>query len=196
MFCRFMNISASFNKHQGTFHQTARRMKLPDWLISLRHDIAHSQNLPSLDILERALSFCFDWLYREYWKPFSSDVKDFIDTTEIQTDSFDALKLTLEPLLSNYCYLNLTTHPYWNFTIIKHISDKEARQALLNDLNLDINGNTKIEIVLQILWDSIETALTELNDVKQRGYVLADLLLAEDVFLCSFDERANIFDSK
>ncbi|GLV32076.1 uncharacterized protein CBL_11968 [Carabus blaptoides fortunei] len=189
---RFMNISASFNKHQSTFHQSARRMKLPDWLITLRHDTAHSQNLPSLDMLERALTFCLDWLYREYWRPFSSDVKDFIDTTEIETDKFAALKLTLEPLLSNYCYLNLTTHPYWNFTVIKHIADKEAKQALFNDLNLDINETTKIETVLQILWDGIETTLAQLDDVKQRGCVLADLLLEENVFLCSFDERTNV----
>lgn len=57
------------NERQGTFYRTAKKNGIPDWVIDLRHEIAHDQTIPSKAMLEKGLKTCFDWLKREYWEP-------------------------------------------------------------------------------------------------------------------------------
>lgn len=65
---RFLNLCAANNKRQGTFYETARKHNLPDWLIDIRHDLAHHQKIPSKFILTFSLDYCLAWLKKEYWE--------------------------------------------------------------------------------------------------------------------------------
>lgn len=64
----------------------ATEIGLPDWIVNLRHNATH-YNLPSIEILEKALDYLFDWIKERYVskyretsqeKSFLSEVKDTI----------------------------------------------------------------------------------------------------------------------
>lgn len=80
---RFLNLCAANNKKQGTFYETARKNNLPDWLINIRHDLAHDQKVPSKFMLQYCLNYCLDWLKREYWDVQYSIIKDCIALNKI-----------------------------------------------------------------------------------------------------------------
>ncbi|GJQ67881.1 hypothetical protein Trydic_g16642 [Trypoxylus dichotomus] len=48
---RFLNLCAASSDQQGTLFRVAKKRKLPDWLVSIRHDLAHSQK----EVLEKLL---------------------------------------------------------------------------------------------------------------------------------------------
>lgn len=76
-------MCAANNKKQGTFYETARKNNLPDWLIDVRHDLAHDQKVPSRFMLEHCLNYCLDWLKNEYWDAQFSIVRDFVALKKI-----------------------------------------------------------------------------------------------------------------
>lgn len=41
---------------------------IPEWLIDIRHQIAHGP-FPSLNVLEKAVAFCLEWLKFKHWDP-------------------------------------------------------------------------------------------------------------------------------
>lgn len=196
---RFLNICAAYDKRQGTFYQTARKINLPEWLINLRHNIAHGQILPPIDLLNDALVFCLDWVHTAYWKAAVNDIKDFIDDTEFQSDKYANLKLKLQPLVSHFSYITLLTHPYWDYTHVNNIIDEEAKEQFLEELrelsgSENLNNNTLLSTIQNIIWQNIEQVLIDFEDVDNKNDIVAELLLEEDIFLGNFDEYADIFE--
>lgn len=60
---RFVNhVSSSTSKMGDTLYLAASKQDIPDWVINLRHDIAHSSSLPCSDLLESALQLAYQWL--------------------------------------------------------------------------------------------------------------------------------------
>lgn len=195
---RFLNICAAYDKNQGTFYQTASKIKLPEWLINLRHEIAHGQSLPSLYTLDSAMHFCLIWLDKEYWKPAKLEMRDFIDNTEFQSDKYDSLKASIQPLLSNYCYSILATHPHWDINYVRDIADDETKTSFLEELKmltntLDINENIAFTTIQKLLWQNIEKLLISSQDVVNKEQIVPELLVRENIFLGDFDERTYIF---
>ncbi|KAJ8948976.1 hypothetical protein NQ318_023000 [Aromia moschata] len=75
---RFLNICAANSEKQGTFHKTAVKNQLPKWLISIRHDIAHSHKLPSKAVLELSLHNCLEWVKQKYWEVQKEIIFDYV----------------------------------------------------------------------------------------------------------------------
>lgn len=48
-------------------HSVAARVGIPDWMVSMRHDIAHGM-LPKLPMLQGACSCALEWLRENFWK--------------------------------------------------------------------------------------------------------------------------------
>lgn len=197
-----MNICAAHDKKQGTFYQVAKKNKIPEWIISLRHDAAHSQNLPTEDILDTALIFFLDWLYKNYWYPVSLQMNDYIIIDQgINLESIE-LKIKLEPLVTNYTYVNLSLHPYWNYTTISCIKNEEVRESLKSDIeslleteNIHIDTYTKLSSILNKLWQKIETILNN-YDSNYSQYAVPELLIEGDIFLCNVEQHSEIFGGK
>lgn len=60
---RFVNhVSSVSPSNRDTLFNTARTHNIPDWIISMRHDVSHGQTLPQLDALHIAAKLCFKWL--------------------------------------------------------------------------------------------------------------------------------------
>lgn len=53
-------------KFARSVSNTARLLKIPDFIVDLRHDATHSA-LPSMFLLAKAVQELLNWLYQEYW---------------------------------------------------------------------------------------------------------------------------------
>ena len=61
---RFMNqISNIGHTKQTSLFQIAKQLKIPEWIVNLRHDAAHGQELPSVDVLRIASIILLTWLH-------------------------------------------------------------------------------------------------------------------------------------
>ncbi|CAH0546838.1 unnamed protein product [Brassicogethes aeneus] len=77
---RFLNVCATNNDKQGKFTKTMADSDLPKWLINIRHDVAHNHKLPDLNILDLALTICFNWVKYNYWESQKDKIVDYIVT--------------------------------------------------------------------------------------------------------------------
>ena len=61
---RFVNHVSNLvaHKHDKTLYSSAKLQNIPDWIVNIRHEAAHLQNLPSLDALHAAIKISFQWL--------------------------------------------------------------------------------------------------------------------------------------
>lgn len=154
--------------------------------------------LPSMDLLNNALVYCLDWVHTAYWKAAASEIKDFIDNAEFQSDKYQNLKFKMQPLITHFSYVTLLTHPYWGYTHVSNIIDEEATEHFLEELRElagteKINDNTLLSTIQNIIWQNIEQALSDFQDVDNKNDLVAELLLEEDIFLGNFDESVEIF---
>lgn len=60
---RFVNhVSSLTSDRCDSMYYSAKTNKLPDWIINMRHDAAHSQSLPDLDAFHLAAEVSLKWL--------------------------------------------------------------------------------------------------------------------------------------
>lgn len=61
---RFLNhISNIGHTKQTSLFQIAKQIKIPDWIVNLRHDAAHGYELPSVGVLRIAVNILLAWLH-------------------------------------------------------------------------------------------------------------------------------------
>lgn len=63
---RFLNLitdSTVGNKAPASMNQLARKYEIPEWIVDIRHAVAHGPLLPNLYSLEKAVEKCLNWLY-------------------------------------------------------------------------------------------------------------------------------------
>ncbi|XP_066992292.2 uncharacterized protein [Anabrus simplex] len=108
---RFLNhLSSIAQNADETLYSMAKKLYIPEWLVSLRHDSAHGFSLPSLELFRSAAHVALTWLHEHYWKCEAETASDWIvnekstrseeggkdssDLAELM-DSWQALKLHL-----------------------------------------------------------------------------------------------------
>lgn len=144
MFCRFLNLCAANSKKQGTFYETARKHNLPDWLIDIRHDLAHDQRIPSKFMLKFSLTYCLDWLKREYWDVQGQLATDFINESD-QQETVD-----VSPYIRNYCdIVNDAVHNLAQ--VVSDLSKDRIEELGVLLRSKLINENSTIHQVLLLL---------------------------------------------
>lgn len=74
---RFLNLITDSTKYNSLYH-TAQNLQIPQWIINIRHAVAHSKELPSLDLLREASQYALKWLYELYWKLENQEMVDCI----------------------------------------------------------------------------------------------------------------------
>ncbi|KAI4470479.1 hypothetical protein MML48_1g05889 [Holotrichia oblita] len=100
---RFLNLCAANSDQQGTFFRIAKERNLPEWLVSIRHDLAHSQKQSSLFMLRKGIEYCFEWLKYEYWELQDRKITDFLVSTVTSDDIEDKIHLyTIEQIPNLY----------------------------------------------------------------------------------------------
>jgi len=73
MFCmalvRFVNLITDVSQvpnFTASINSIAEKMGVPEWIVDLRHATTHS-NVPSLNILTVAATWCLEWIKLNYW---------------------------------------------------------------------------------------------------------------------------------
>ncbi|EFN87753.1 LAS1-like protein [Harpegnathos saltator] len=70
---RFLNhISSIEHMKQTSLFRIAKQLKIPEWIVGLRHNAAHGHELQPLGVLRIAINVLLEWLHEEYWAPEAS----------------------------------------------------------------------------------------------------------------------------
>ena len=112
-------------------------------IINLRHNIAHSQIMPSLTLLQDSICFAFDWLFENYWLPTSQMIENYIiKDKSLQSEQFLNFKQFLQRLFNLYGamirYKLIHSNPYVEF--FGDIDDDDLRKEI-RSLNLVKKSN-------------------------------------------------------
>ncbi len=68
---RFLNLVSQMGERtygMTKFHESAAALGIPDWMVSLRHEVAHGK-MPGGDLLQDGVKFAIVWLAEQYWGP-------------------------------------------------------------------------------------------------------------------------------
>ncbi|XP_024870779.1 ribosomal biogenesis protein LAS1L [Temnothorax curvispinosus] len=67
---RFLNHFSNIgHTKQTSMFKIASQLKIPEWIVKLRHETAHGYELPSIGVLRIAINILLHWLHDEYWAP-------------------------------------------------------------------------------------------------------------------------------
>ncbi|VVC86800.1 uncharacterized protein LOC126973082 [Leptidea sinapis] len=114
----------------NSLYKAAKNCGLPDWIVDLRHETAHSNNLPSLDLLREATFISLEWLRINYWAKHKEVISDCsVNKTLIRnvkpSDKINALL--------NFCMsLSFSAHPKCRIKNIGNIPN-DLRESLIAD---------------------------------------------------------------
>ncbi|KAF2881832.1 hypothetical protein ILUMI_24333 [Ignelater luminosus] len=152
---RFLNLCGACGDKQGTFYRTAKQNNLPDWLIDLRHDIAHDQIVPSRGMLEIGLEVCLDWLKREYWEKQEAGMTDYVISFNPDRKIEVAMKL--------YCQINLIQYLDKSKSLIE-LDDQTLMEKfeIIKDIVL-IDSSMHIKDAAALLLKALNSYITSAN---------------------------------
>jgi ribosomal biogenesis protein LAS1 len=61
---RFLNHICNIgHTKEASLFKIANQLKIPEWIVNLRHQAAHGYQLPSISILRIAINVLFEWLH-------------------------------------------------------------------------------------------------------------------------------------
>ncbi|XP_049962082.1 uncharacterized protein LOC126482145 [Schistocerca serialis cubense] len=165
---RFLNQIAVLTKSSSdTLYQAARKMHVPDWLVGLRHDIAHGTTLPSLALLRKAAQFALTWLHEYYWKGEATASSDFVVAEGDLGDTEDSEEL--KELLEMWQALKL--YSLAEYEHLGQIPDGPLRKFLKQITAIKDAG-------FRGARNEVETFLANTSKKKQpKGIVNADELM-------------------
>lgn len=148
---RFVNHMLDSQTSKGSsLYKAAQNLGVPDWVIDLRHDTAHGNTLPSLELLREATSIGFEWLKVNYWDKHRKIVKDYVcGQKELENDEESKVRV-----LMNFCFsLSICAHSKLKIKRLADIPDKSIRESMINNIKeifgdlVDLTNLKKVTIV-------------------------------------------------
>lgn len=134
---RFVNHMLDTETIKGSsLYQAAKNLGVPDWIVDLRHDTAHSNNLPLITLLREACTISLQWLLHNYWDKYKPNIQDCVS---IKKDAnVDVNKISI---LINLCAsLSICAHPNCKIQNLAEIPNTEMSESIINDIE-DLFGN-------------------------------------------------------
>ncbi|XP_045501473.1 uncharacterized protein LOC123698760 [Colias croceus] len=171
----------------NSLYQVAEKRGVPDWIVDLRHDTAHSNNLPALELLRDATSICLRWLKNNYWDIHSKGLRNSVITNEVQMDSIteDQLKVFI-----NFCIsLSFSSHPKCN---TKNLASMpvDMQQSLVNDAQELFCGKIDLSNLKKV---SVNNLMNYIQPYSRNFFKkvikedLFDILLSDESYFLSQD---------
>lgn len=135
---RFVNHMLDTETAKGSsLYQAARSLGVPDWIIDLRHNTAHSNNLSSIELLREASHIGLDWLERSYWLKHKECIADY-KSGQKDLDTSDNNKIAA---FMNFCVsLSFCVHSRCKIKNLADIPDPSMRESIVNDAR-DVFGD-------------------------------------------------------
>lgn len=58
-----INSTITFKKQSNNFFEMAKHFNIPQWIVEIRHDSAHGNELPSVDLMRIVVNILMTWLH-------------------------------------------------------------------------------------------------------------------------------------
>ncbi|XP_047506651.1 uncharacterized protein LOC125050692 [Pieris napi] len=154
---RFVNHMFDSDAAKGkSLYRIAETRGVPDWIVDLRHETAHSNNLPSLELLREATSICLQWLHDNYWLLHKEILKDYVvNKNELLTT---VLEENISSLISVWTMLSFLLHTNSEVKSLANIP-LDLQKSLFNDIQ-DLFGSA---INLSNLKMPVRTLISQLD---------------------------------
>ncbi|KAI4470489.1 hypothetical protein MML48_1g20391 [Holotrichia oblita] len=167
---RFLNLCAANSDQQGTFFRIAKERNLPEWLVSIRHDLAHSQKQSSLFMLRKGIEYCFEWLKYEYWELQDRKITDFLVSTVTSDDIEEKIHLyTIEQIPNLYVVK-------WE-PVFQYLSDYNMLMNIILKLHEICRNNEDLLIEkISSLWLKEIFAGLSTNGKQNQHNIISELL--------------------
>ncbi|XP_039758652.1 uncharacterized protein LOC120632729 [Pararge aegeria] len=182
---RFVNHMFDKETAKGlSLFQAAKTFGVPEWIIELRHDTAHSNKLPQLELLREACVLSLNWLQINYWNKHKSCITDYI-IGKVHNETETDKKITA---LMSFCVsLSICSHPSCKLKTLADITSKNLREYLVNDarhLFEDSLNFSNLNIGIAKLWSAMNNKAKKiLNNESSSSYVNKALLSDGSAFL-------------
>ncbi|CAB3244551.1 unnamed protein product [Arctia plantaginis] len=128
---RFVNHMLDTETIKGSsLYQAAKNLGVPDWIVDLRHDTAHSNNLPLITLLREACTISLQWLQHNYWDKYKPNITDCVSSKK-EVASEDVNKISM--LINLYASLSICAHPNCKIKNLSEIPNTEMSESIAND---------------------------------------------------------------
>uniref|UniRef100_A0A2A4JBY4 Las1-like protein n=1 Tax=Heliothis virescens TaxID=7102 RepID=A0A2A4JBY4_HELVI len=199
---RFVNHMLDTETVKGTsLYQAAKTLGVPDWIVDLRHDTAHSNTLPAISLLREACSISLKWLQTNYWDNHKLYIQDYV-CGQNNVNATDTLKIQA---LINFCIsLGICTNSKVKIRNLSEIPNMAMRESIVNDAkellgeHIDLSNLKTVSIASLI--NIMNTHGKKLLKFKDANAVVNEALLGDDGLFLSkellFFFSANDFKFK
>lgn len=186
---RFVNHMLDSEAAKGTsLYQAARRLGVPDWVVDLRHDTAHSNTLPPIALLREACTISLHWLQTNYWDQHKQYIQDYICGQKNAMNG-DTCKIGL---LINFCIsLGICAHSKLKIKNLSEIPNMTMRESIVNDAKELLGEHIDLSNLKTVSIMSIVNILNingkKLLKVRDPSTVVNESLLGDDSLFLSKD---------
>lgn len=183
---RFMNhMLDEDHKKTKSMATAAKTAGIPDWLVRLRHDIAHDHSLPSLGVLRDAADFALEWLKKNYWVKHKVYINDYISGKLIQSKSDEE---HVKNILGLYTSINIC-YSSCQIRFFNDITDETLRESLLietneilgDDIDLQSLRSTPLIRVINMIATTFKKCVKQSNVYKT--IIAKDFVDSNSLFL-------------
>nr|XP_021201101.2 uncharacterized protein LOC110384231 [Helicoverpa armigera] len=179
---RFVNHMLDTETAKGTsLYQAAKTLGVPDWIVDLRHDTAHSNTLPPLSLLREACTISLKWLQTNYWENHKQYIQDYV-CGQNNVNIPDAYKIQA---LINFCIsLGICTNSKVKIKNLSEIPNLTMRESIINDAkdllgeHLDLSNLKTVSIASLI--NILNTHGKKLLKFKDASEIVNEALLGDD----------------
>ncbi|CAK1581123.1 unnamed protein product [Parnassius mnemosyne] len=186
---RFVNHMLDSQTAKGSsLYKAAKNLGVPDWIVDLRHDTAHGNTLPSIELLREATLISLDWLKKNYWDKHKEFINDYV-CGQIDLDESGENKISA---LMSFCVsLSICAHSKLNIKSLGDIPDINMRESIVNDIrdlfkdSLDLSNMKKVSI--RSLINLINTQSKRLLKSKNTAILVNKTLLGKNSIFLSLE---------
>ncbi|XP_029166352.1 ribosomal biogenesis protein LAS1L-like [Nylanderia fulva] len=219
---RFLNHFCNIgHTKQTSLFQIAKQLKIPEWIVMLRHQTAHGYELPSIGVLRIAINILLHWLHDEYWAAEACAIeKSYMEEANMLEEEKEETKevQALTDLIELWTAVNLYIDA--GYKLVSNLPEVQLREILEdlrtymcsqysdkisnNDHNeyISIQGKTikidkeyDLKAARALLLSEISMHLVENKSLIHKKDIICNVLLKNEAFLPNSD-IGQIFQQK
>uniref|UniRef100_A0AAY4EIS2 Ribosomal biogenesis protein LAS1L n=1 Tax=Denticeps clupeoides TaxID=299321 RepID=A0AAY4EIS2_9TELE len=185
---RFVNLITE-RKQKGVARPLRRLLKIPEWIVNLRHELTH-QRLPTLKSCREGCRFVLDWLLQEYWsRQLGSRLADDWDSqSEEEVDDEEWARRGEEELLARQ--KEIESHKKARELLVSY--EREQRQTLEELVRQRAQHGLWPEPNTDLSW--ILAQIKHFAAESRSDTTLCVCMLVQDGFLIPTQEQLEFLD--
>lgn len=184
---RFVNHMLDTVTVKGSsLYQAARTLGVPDWVVDLRHDTAHSNTLPPLKLLRDGCAISLHWLQLNYWDKLKPYIQDYVSGQEYPVAG-DSYKIAA--LFNFYISLGICTQTKLKIKNLSEIPNAKMRDTIVSNAIELLQDHVDLSNLKTVSINSLINTLNlegkKLLKVKEPSAAMNEILLGNESLLLS-----------